>query len=70
MAYTNDDLAALERGLSSPELRVTFTDGRSIEYRSIGELREAIAEVKASLASAGSGKRRVRRVVVSMEPGF
>ena len=43
MAYTESQLEALEAALASGTLRVTF-EGRSIEYRSVDELKKAIAD--------------------------
>jgi hypothetical protein len=69
MAYTTDDQTALQRALVSGELRVAFSDGRSVEYRSIREIKEALAVVNTTL-NASSGKKRIRQVQVNMEPGF
>ncbi len=59
MAYTQTQLEALEAALASGTLRVTF-EGRSIEYRSVDELKKAIAEVKASMAAADPARPRSR----------
>jgi hypothetical protein len=53
--YTEAHLAALEAALASGALRVKSGD-QDITYRSIAELREAIAAVKATLGVAG-GRR-------------
>ena len=45
MAYTTDQLQALQDALASGALRVRFQD-RDVEYRSIAELKTAIAEVR------------------------
>ncbi len=67
MAYTSDQLAALERALASGEKMVRFGD-RWTEFRSVSELRQAIAEVKASQAtSAGTRTRQIR---IHTDKGF
>lgn len=70
MAYTHDQLAALERALSTGEQRVTFGD-RTVEYRSIDDLIAAIDIVRRALETqaiaAGTAKRRPRRVVVNTD---
>lgn len=68
--YTTDDLAALQRALASGELRVSFADGRSVEYRSIKEIKEAMSTVSATLGSETRTTPRVRQVNVNMDPGF
>lgn len=45
MAYTQAHLEALETALAKGEKRVSFGD-KTVEYRSIEELVEAIAQVK------------------------
>lgn len=49
MAYTETQLQALQDALSMGERRVTFAD-KTVEYRSIDELRAAIAQVRRGLA--------------------
>ena len=70
MAYTPEQLAALERALATGEQRVTFGD-RTVEYRSIDELIAAINVVRRALQeqdiTAGPGRRRPRRVVVNTD---
>ena len=45
MAYTDAQLQALETALARGEHRVTFQD-KTVEYRSVDELKAAIREVK------------------------
>lgn len=45
MAYTDAQLQALETALARGERRVTFQD-KTVEYRSVDELKAAIREVK------------------------
>jgi roadblock/LC7 domain-containing protein len=69
MAYTESQLEALEVALASGTLRVTF-EGRSIEYRSVDELKKAIAEVKAALAAADPAQPRSRVIRTYTSKGF
>ena len=46
MTYTPEHLHALREALASGEHRVTY-EGKSIEYRSVADLKAAIAEVEA-----------------------
>ena len=52
MAYTPEQLAALERALATGEQRVTFGD-RTVEYRSVDDLIAAIDVVRRGLRRAG-----------------
>jgi len=69
MAYSQTQLEALEAALASGTLRVTL-EGRSLEYRSVDELKKAIAEVKASLAAADPVRPRSRVVRTYTSKGF
>ena len=70
MAYTFEQLAALERALATGEQRVTFGD-RTVEYRSIDDLIAAIGVVRRGLEeqaiASGTARRRARRVVVNTD---
>ena len=70
MAYTPEQLAALERALATGEHRVSFGD-RTVEYRSVDELIAAISVVRRGLEeqaiAAGNARRRPRRVVVNTD---
>jgi len=52
MAFTATQLQALQDALTSGELTVEF-DGKRVTYRSIAELKAAIAVVEDALAAAG-----------------
>ncbi|HPT27530.1 MAG TPA: hypothetical protein PLZ95_14015 [Bryobacteraceae bacterium] len=69
MAYTQSQLEALEAALASGTLRVSF-EGRSVEYRSVDEIKKALAEVKAALAAADPATPRTRMIRVYTEKGF
>jgi len=59
MAFTTDDLAAIDAAIASGELTVQQGD-RQVTYRSIGDLERARRIVKAELDSkpSSSGVRR------------
>jgi hypothetical protein len=68
MAFTSTDSAALKQAIASGERRVRFSDGREVEYRSIGELMQALRTVEAELA-AGDGERRPAAIRVRVSKG-
>jgi len=61
MTYTPEHLQALREALASGEHRVTY-EGKSIEYRSVSDLKAAIAEVEATMArdSSAPKSRQIR----------
>ena len=61
--YTPEHLQALREALASGEHRVTY-EGKSIEYRSVADLKAAIAEVEATLARE-TGTRQSRQIRVT-----
>jgi len=46
MAYTQAQITALEEAIAAGVLRVSY-DGKSVEYRSLKEMRAILAEMKA-----------------------
>lgn len=60
MGYTETQLQSLQNALASGQLRVRFSDGREIEYRSVKELQTAITEITSAL-SIESGATTVRK---------
>ena len=73
MAYTAEQLTALESALAKGERRVTLGD-KSVEYRTVEELQEAIKEVKRDLyeqaAETGLWPRAPRQIRVTTRKGF
>ena len=73
MAYTAEQLAALELAVVKGERRVTLGD-KSVEYRTVEELQEAIKEVKRGLyeqaADTGLWPRAPRQIRVTTRKGF
>ena len=48
-SYTEEHAQALREALATGEHRVSY-DGKSIEYRSVSDLKAALAEVESALA--------------------
>ncbi len=67
-SYTEQHLQTLREALASGEHRVTY-DGKSVEYRSVVDLKAAIAEVEAQIARA-AGKRKSRQIRISTSKGL
>lgn len=57
--YTQDQLSALQAALARGEKRVTFGD-KTVEYRSVQELKDAIATVQRALHGQAGSARKVR----------
>ena len=68
MPYTAEQLQALRDALANGVRRVRFGD-REVEYRTVDELKAAIAAAEAELAKA-SGAPITRQIRVSTEKGF
>lgn len=59
MAYTTQQLADLRAALAEGVLRVKFSDGRELQYRSLDEMRRIERVMAAELEANTSGLRRV-----------
>ena len=68
MAYTATQLAALEAALASGVLNVRYSDGKSVTYQSVNDLKTAIAEVKGGINAAST--TRVRQIRMYSDKGF
>ncbi|QWD65982.1 phage head-tail joining protein [Polynucleobacter sp. MWH-Aus1W21] len=66
--YTLEHAQALREAIASGEHRVTY-DGKTIEYRTVSDLKLALAEVEAALASS-NGKTKTRQIRVTTSKGF
>jgi roadblock/LC7 domain-containing protein len=53
MAFTTNQLNALEAAIASGQLKVVY-DGKQVEYRSVTDLMKARDLVRAELIAAGS----------------
>lgn len=65
MGYTETQLQTLQNALASGQLRVRFSDGREVEYRTVAELKSAITEVTSAIAiDAGTStpRRKIHRI--------
>ena len=66
--YTADHLQALRDALASGEHRVSY-EGKSVEYRSVADLKAAIADVESAIAR-DAGRIKVRQIRVITSKGF
>ena len=66
--YTDQQLQALRDALANGVRRVKFGD-REIEYRTVDELKQAIAAAEADVARS-SGAPVIRQIRISTEKGF
>jgi hypothetical protein len=57
MAFTPQDLAAIDFAIASGELTVRTADGKLVTLRSMAELLQARAVITASLAAASTTPR-------------
>ena len=64
--YTEAHRDALREAIASGVLRVSY-DGRTVEYRSLTDLRAALREVEAALDPA---RRTVRQIRISADQGL
>ncbi len=70
MAISQAQVDALEAALTSGELRVSY-DGRTVEYRSIDDLKKAIAYCKGEISAAeGTLRRRVNFTDAPRQKGW
>ena len=73
MAYTEDQLTALEAALAKGEKRVTFGD-KTVEYRSVEELKDAIRAVERGLAEQAATTGLIpppaRQIRINTTKGF
>ena len=56
VAQLTTNLNALYMALGSPTLRARFPDGREVQYRTVDEIRKAIAETEDAIRAAGAQK--------------
>ncbi len=64
MAFSLEQLTAIENAIASGELKVAF-NGREVVYRSIDDLKKARDTIKASLRESGSLPKRPRYSLIS-----
>lgn len=64
MAWTQSDLDAVDTALKAGKKRVTYADGRTIEYQSTGEMMTLRAKMKEEITAAAS-QVNPRRVTVA-----
>ena len=65
MSYTTSQRDALKQAIASGVLSLSY-DGKTVTYRSLADLKAALAEVEQGLAK-DSGKPQTRRVKIYAE---
>ncbi len=65
MTYTTAQRDALRAAIASGVLRLSY-DGRSVEYRSMADLKAALNEVESALAR-DNGQRQTRQIKIYAE---
>ena len=66
MAYTQEQLGKLEQAIADGVLSVRHSDGTSVTYQSLDQMRRVRADMLAEIqASAGTRRRRTMRVYQS-----
>jgi hypothetical protein len=61
MAFTTQDLAAIEAAIASGELTIRAADGKTVTLRSMDELLKARDVIKGGIAAAASTPRAFPR---------
>ena len=64
--YTEAHRDALREAIASGALRISY-DGRSVEYRSLADLRAALRDVEAALDPS---RRTVRQIRITSDKGL
>lgn len=67
MAFSEEELTAIEKAIASGSLRVKYQD-KEVEYRSLAEMNAIRNQIKLSLASANTDP--LRRVVGIYDSGL
>ena len=65
--YTEEQARALREALTSGVLTVSY-DGKSVTYRSVEEIKQALAEIEN--ARARDAGRQVRQIRITSSKGF
>ena len=68
MAFTQDDLDAINEAIATGELEVQFADGKRVRYRSVEQLKQAKAHIQGEM-NADAGKPPLRGVRLNVSKG-
>lgn len=63
MAFSQADIDALKKAIGLGVVKVSYADGRSHEYRSLGQMKEILRMMEADVAGAASAEPRVVTIV-------
>lgn len=55
MSFTQSDVDVLKKAIASGVSSVRFADGRQVNYRSMGELLDALATAQAEVSASAGG---------------
>lgn len=66
MAWTQSDLDAVDTALKAGKKRVTFADGRTIEYQNTSEMLELRSKMKEEITASASQVKPRRTTVARM----
>lgn len=69
MAFTQEDIDAIDEAIATGVLEVQFSDGKRTRYRSINELERAKYHIEGELTKA-LGKRPRRGVRMNVSKGI
>ena len=58
MALSQSDVDAIKAAIVSGVRRVKFADGREVEYRTVDEMKQALALAEADVAAASGNSAR------------
>ena len=50
MAYSQKDIASLQRAIATGATKVRFADNREVTYRTLAEMRSLLAEMQAEVS--------------------
>jgi len=70
MAWTQGDIDRLKAAIATGVREVQYADGTRSVYRSLGEMREVLALMRAEVAAAAGPQRSYRAVRVTPRSGY
>ncbi len=68
MAFTNEQIAALESAIASGILTVRYAD-RTVTYQSLKEMRSTLRQMRGEMAGRAPGRPRTRRTIRLYQSG-
>lgn len=68
MAFTNEQIAALESAIASGILTVRYAD-RTVTYQSLKEMRSTLRQMRGEMVAQAPGRPRTRRTIRLYQSG-